>query len=486
MAASGCEGIGEGDEAREGGGGGYNPGVSTIIHAAVLPNGLTLLGEPIAGVSSVALTMLLPAGVVHEPADRQGLGAMLGEMIYRGAGERDARAHSDALDRLGVDRGGGVELRHLRLSATMLARHLHEALPLLLDMVRRPHLPEAALEPSRDLALQALDGLEDEPQSKVFIEVRRRHSADPLGRSTLGVREHLSSATLDEVRGFWRRTFVPEGAILGVAGVFQWDRLLGEVERLMGDWSGEAPRMGRSTYSDDRKYVAGSGAGATGWKGDPGPKPPAYGAGGNTNADRLEAASARGERGYQHIHAESAQVHIGLAFDAEPETAPEDAAVLQKLSVAVLSGGMSGRLFTEVREKRGLCYSVGARYGSDKERGVVLCYSGTTPQRAQETLEVLTAELSRLQDGVTADELRRAVVGSKSGLVMQGESTRARSAAIAYDQYLFGRARTLDETAARIDAVTLDRLNAFVRAHPLPPAEDRTVVTVGPGPLVVR
>jgi predicted Zn-dependent peptidase len=141
---------------------------------------------------------------------------------------------------------------------------------------------------------------------------------------------------------------------------------------------------------------------------------------------------------------------------------------------------MSGRLFTEVREKRGLCYAVYAAYQSMRERGGVFAYAGTTPQRAAETLEVLTEQLKCLSDGVAEDEYARAVVGLKTRLVMQGESTAARAAALASDQYLRGRPRTLDQVAAEIDAVSLDSLNRFVAEHR---PDQFTTLNVGPEPL---
>jgi predicted Zn-dependent peptidase len=154
--------------------------------------------------------------------------------------------------------------------------------------------------------------------------------------------------------------------------------------------------------------------------------------------------------------------------------------MLQRAAVAVLSGGMSGRLFTEVREKRGLCYAVFSRYAADQHRGMVLAYAGTTTARAQETLDVLVGELRRLSDGVRRDEFDRAVVGMKSHLIMQGESTPARSGALAADQAVRGRPRSLDELAKEVDALDFDQLNRFVATHR--PGE-MTTVTIGPAAL---
>lgn len=402
------------------------------IHTHRLSNGMWLIAEPMPGAASLAMTLLTPAGTAAEPDERQGVAAVLAEMLFRGAGDRDARAHSDALDQLGVQRSVDAQRQHLALSATMLGPRLEDALPLLCDMVRRPLLAEASLAPARDLALQDLDALEDTPQDKTFIELRRRHLPSPFNRSSLGVREHIEALNIDHVRSFADR-LAPGGAVLAFAGCLDWPALRGMVERCFGDWRGEA-----STPTSEAQAL----------------------------------------RGYGHVKADSTQVHIGLAYDAVVETDPRS--MLQRAAAAVLSGGMSGRLFTQVREKRGLCYSVFARYAADQHRGMMLAYAGTTAARAQETLDVLAGELRRLSEGAQRDEFQRAVVGMKSHLIMQGESTPARSGALAADQAVRGRPRSLDELAAEVDALTFDALNDFLAANT--PGE-MTTVTIGPAAL---
>lgn len=398
-------------------------------------NGLWLVAEPISHAQSLAMTFQLPSGVVFEPEGQQGVAALLAEIICRGAGDLDAKAHSDALDQLGVQRGSEVETRHLRLSATMLGSKLGDALGLLADMVRRPMLAEQSLGPTRDLALQSLDALEDEPQQKVFLALKARHFPQPIGRSSLGTRADIESLSLEQVRQYWQDSFVPGGAVLGFAGKFNWSQLKDQVGQLLGDWQG---------CRDD---VAETQA------------PP---------------------RGYYHDMAKTSQVHIGLMYDTLSER--DERSVMCRAAAAVLSGGMSGRLFTEVREKRGLCYAVYAAYAGQRERGAVISYAGTTTPRAQETLDVLVGEHRRLGDGIEDDEFERAIVGMKSRLVMQGESTSARARAIAADQYIYGKPRSLEEVAAKVDTVTVDKLRSFV-------AEQRpgnmTIVTVGPDALKI-
>jgi predicted Zn-dependent peptidase len=405
------------------------------IYREQLPNGLWLLAEEVAGVQSLAMTLLTPAGCAAEPENRQGVAAVLAEMMFRGAGDLDARAHTEAMDRLGLQRSSTVRSRYLQLSATMLADKLPDALPLLLDMLLRPRLEEVALGPSKELVLQSLAGLEDEPQDATFIELSRRHLPEPLGRCTLGRARDLQEISLGDVRRFWQQRVVPREAVLAFAGKLQWQTLRHLAEQAVEPWVGTCDQ--------------------------PHPLAPA-------------------PRGYLHRQADSAQMHIAVAYDAVPE--PHEHSVLQQIVSAVLSGGMSGRLFTELRERRGLCYGVFSRYSSDRDMGMMSAYAGTQAARAQETLTVLARELRRVHEGVGEQELSRAVVGMRAGLVMQGESTAARAAAIAADQVVLGRPRTLEEIADRIRAVRPADLNHFLRYQP---RQAMTVVTVGPGPLDV-
>jgi predicted Zn-dependent peptidase len=181
---------------------------------------------------------------------------------------------------------------------------------------------------------------------------------------------------------------------------------------------------------------------------------------------------------FHHEQQKSEQTHIGIAYPSVPETDKDYYTV--RLAIEILSGGMSGRLFTEVREKRGLCYSVWAGYSSLKGSGSILGYAGTSNDRAQATLDCVFAELHRLREGVTKAELERAKTGLKASTIMQGESTSARAGAIAHDYFMRGRIRTLEEIKDAIDAVTVDKVNDYLKKHEPGPF---TIVTVGPKEL---
>lgn len=399
------------------------------------PNGLTLLAEQMPAMQSAAMTLLVPAGASTDPADQTGAATVLAELILRGAGNRDNRQLTEYLDSLGLQRSSGVGIHHSRLACAAVAPKVVESLGTYADIVRRPMMPESGFVAARDLALQALAGIEDEPRQKLLIKLRERHLPAPYGRNTMGTAEHLEKLTLDLCKTDFARRFHAQGSILAVAGNTDFDQLRSEVERHFGDWNGRPP-------------------------------------------ESIELAPP--PRGYFCDKQKSEQTHIGLAYDSVPET-HEDYYVA-RMGLEVLSGGSSGRLFTEIREKRGLCYSVGVSYSGLKELGVVLGYAGTSNDRAQATLDCLIAELNRITEGVTQGELDRAQIGLKASTIMTGESTSARAGAIAHDYFMRGRIRTLDEIKDAIDAVTVDQVNEYLkRSKPGP----FTIVIVGPKELKV-
>jgi len=405
------------------------------IERVDLECGLPIYVERLDGVQSAGLTWLLPLGSATDDADRIGTSPMLSEWIWRGAGGLDAKAHSEALDRCGAHRSSHVETYHLRIGVSMIGKRLNEALPLMTALVTDPGFEDGHFQSCRDLALQALDGLRDNPNHRSMLRVKQNHHPAPFNRTGLGEANHLRSLEADVCRDHWSKRAVPGGSILAVCGDVDCDVVVDQLNDLLSDWTGSAEEPSES----------------------------------------VEAV-----RGYDPETEETAQVHIGLAHDAPAE--PDEGSMLQRVATAVLSGGMSGRLFTEVRERRSLCYAVHATYASGRDRGALMAYAGTTPQRAQETLDVMVAELKRLREGVDAAEFDRARAGLKSRFIMHGESTAARAGAAAHDHFLVGSPRTLDQLARQIDAITLDQVNAYVADHPY----DRfTMATIGPEALDV-
>lgn len=396
-------------------------------------NGLTLLGEKMPGMQSAAMTFLVPAGAAGDPVDRSGSATVLSDLVLRGAGARDSRQLTDYLDRLGLQRSSSVGVHHTRFGCAALSQNVMTGLATYADIVRRPHLPEAGFEAARDLSLQALSGIDDEPRQKLLIKLREWHFPSPYGRCTMGNADQLEKLTLELCKVDHARRYHADGAILALAGNIEFDQIRSEVEKYFGDWYGQPEEK----------------------------------------ADLLPPPGR-----FHHENQESEQTHIGIAWPSITETDPDYYTV--RLAVEVLSGGMSGRLFTEVREKRGLCYSVWAGYSSLKDFGSLLGYAGTSNERAQATLDTFIAEVHRLADGVSADELDRAKIGLKASTIMQGESTSSRAGAIAHDYFIRGRIRTLEEVKQAIDGVSLEQVNAYLKKNRAGPF---TIVTVGPKEL---
>lgn len=409
--------------------------MSTEIFSHCLANGMVLVGEPTASVESAAFTFLLPAGCSHDPRGRYGLAALTSELMLRGAGPRDSRTWISDLENLGVERGESVGVAQATYSGATLKDNLYAALVLFADLLRRPHLPPDQLEAGRNTCLQELRAIDDEPSQKLMIELRRRRYPDPWGRSSLGSEAGLRAAEIHDVQQFHTRHYRPGGTILAVAGNFDWPRLCDHADNLFADWD----------------------AGAI-----------------------AEPLGLDGQPVGNHVPFSSSQSHLGIAYPTIPYRHPDYFQAWA--AVGVLSSGSSSRLFTEVRERRGLCYTVHASLHTQRDRAAVLCYAGTTAERAQETLNVTVGELMRLGAGIQQSELDRLKARIKSALIMQQESTSARSGALARDWYHLGRARSLDEIGQLVDALSADTINSFLLRNP---PRDLIVVTLGPQPLEV-
>lgn len=399
------------------------------------PNGLILLAEPIRGVRSAAMSLLVPCGGANDPFGQSGLATILSELTLRGAGPRDSRALTDYLDMLGLQRGSTAAILNTRFSASAPAEQVIKALPVYADIVRRAHLPVDGFEPARDLAIQNLAGLDDDPRQKLMVHLRECFWPWPLGRNTLGIRSELESITLHDAQNAYRNRYSPDGTILSIAGHLDPDQIKDLTEQFFGDWTAPKPAD------------------------VPGPDL---------------------QRKLHFVEQKSEQTHIGIAYPTITETHPDYYAA--RLAIEALSGGMSGRLFTEIREKKGLVYAVSASYSSLPGHAGVFGYAGTSNDRAQQTLDQFIIELKRLSQGITADELSRAKIGLKASIIMSGESTTSRSAALAHDYILLGRLRTMEEIICAVDAVTLEQVNSFLATHP---PSDFTIVMVGPRPLQV-
>lgn len=400
-----------------------------IILSHRFENGLTLVAQPMPWLESAAFAISVPAGCRYDPADKKGLANYTCEMVLRGSGNLTNRQFVEALEFNGVDHSSNVSVYNTNFGGSMLASQLHETLALFATMLRQPRLPEDQMEDGRQVCFMEVAALEDELARRAILELRTRFYGDPDGRSCEGSFDSIKSITIEDIKSFHEQHYRPDETIISVAGKFDWDTLKDHVGSLLGDWSSK-PAASISATSPTRQS--------------------------------------------HHISFPSEQTHIAIGYPALPYSS--DDYFLNRGSVGVLSDGLSSRLFTEVREKRGLCYTVSASYHSLRDQGQVVCYSGTTTERAQETLDVLIEQLTLLRQGIDDAELRRLQVQVRSSLIMQQESCRARANAIAGDWMHLGRVRTLDEINEKISGLTVESINQFLTDQP---PRDFVVVTLG-------
>ena len=346
----------------------------TELRDVTLPNGVRVVVEPMPWLATTSAVLQLPFGTVGDPDGARGAALVLHEWLQRGAGGRDARQQADAFDRFGVRRGGGCGRETATLSAAFLAQDVAEVLPLLADAVRAPALLDDEFAGARALALQELAGLDDAPAQRLGESVVRARYASAHGRSAYGDREELEALTPDALRGDAGARLGPAGAVLALAGGGDPDRLLDVARRAFEGWTGATrPRPTPDVRPAHRAHVDGPGA----------------------------------------------QTQIGVTDDA---VAPGgDGWTEQALAMAVLSGAMGARLPTEVRERRGLVYTVASSVRSVRGDAYRFTYASTTPERAAETIDVV---LSRARSVARRGRSRRARARADAAAVQPGHAGR--------------------------------------------------------------
>lgn len=402
--------------------------MSTKQHT--LANKMVMVGEQISDVESVAFVFLLPAGSSRLPVGCCGGSNIISDWIFRGAGGMNSVELSDALETLGIHHSNNVSSSHIAIGGAFEASNLDKALKLFSDIISRPTLSDEQFELAKQVVIESILGIDDDPRQKVMLKLKELFYPDPLGRSTAGDINEIKTLTASKTRELANEYFNFSEAIFATAGKLDFEQIAQCLEKNLDNKTASPLKTSEITESQNH---------------------------------------------YTHIPNDGAQVHIGLMTKT---VGPDDADYYNaRAAVSILSGGMSARLFTEVREKRGLCYAIGASYHCLKEAAGIACYAGTMPQKSQETLDVIKNEFNRLSDGIEQDELDRAKAGLKSSLIMSSESTCARAGGIASDYYMLGKVRDIDEIKRQIDATTVESVTDFLKRNRF---EDFTIVTIGP------
>jgi predicted Zn-dependent peptidase len=386
-----------------------------------LPNGLRILVAPMPHTRSVSVSFYVGAGSRYETVEISGLSHFLEHMLFKGTERRPtAQQISEVIDSVGGILNAGTDRELTVYYAKVAKLHFLRALDLLADMLRNPVMDAAEVEKERKVVIEELAAVKDSPAQQADVLLDAIMWPDqPLGWDVAGTEDSVNALTRDGAVEYYRRQYVPNNIVASVAGAVQVDEVVQAIEALMGDWQPGAP----SSWS--------------------------------AAVNGQTAARARTQ------YKKTEQAHISLAVRGVANTHPDRYAV--DLLSAILGEGMSSRLFSELREKRGLCYDVHSYTSHFLDTGAFSVYAGVEPADAVEAVGAILEQLGHAKDGVPEAELTKAKELMKGRLLLRMEDTRSVSGWLGVQDLLTGRVRTVDEVVEQIDAVTADDLARVAR-----------------------
>jgi predicted Zn-dependent peptidase len=372
-----------------------------------LANGLTVAVDPMPGAQSVSIGLYAQVGARSEPEPLSGLAHVVEHMVFKGAGSRDTRALAEAIE----DVGGVLNAWTARDQTVFYGRTLAKDAPLLCelltDLIRAPHLAEEHLEREKDVILSELGEVTDAPDDLVHEHLfEAAFGGQPLGRSVLGREETVRAITRDDCLAWIQGELVPSRLILSASGRIEPDELLSSAERLLGDMAA--------------------------WPGVP-----------------ISRAEFMG--GVRNDRREFEQAHWCLGLPGLAAADPRLPAL--SIFVQALGGGMSSRLFQELREERGLAYSVSAWSQAYADTGIVALSCAADRERAAESMHLARAVLASTVETLDESEVNRARAQIEAGLLMGLESPSGRADHMARSIEVFGRIVGLDELLDQLRAV---------------------------------
>jgi predicted Zn-dependent peptidase len=401
-----------------------------------LDSGIRIVTEAMPSVRSVSVGIWIGTGSRYETENQAGLSHLLEHLLFKGTGRYESVQIDQIFDGMGAELNAGTGKETTSVFARVIDEHLPAAFDVMADMVFRPRLVD--IDSEREVILEEIAMYEDEPQEKVFdLLGEATFGGDPLGRSIIGRAEVISSTPRDQIAAFHADRYRPEQIVIAAAGAIDHDEFVSLcAERVPG-----------------AKAVAPAAATTNG------------------TGPRVVAARPRFER------KDTEQFHVcmgGLGVSRH-----DDRRFALRLLDSVFGGTSSSRLFQEIREERGLAYSVYSFTTAYRDTGQIGLYVGTRADNLHEALSVVGTELQRLRsEPATADELRRAKENLKGRVLLALESTGARMNRLGAEVLAGTPLMELDELQERIEAVTLDDLAAI--AHELWAPERLTAAGIGP------
>ncbi|MBS1300817.1 pitrilysin family protein [Loktanella sp. SALINAS62] len=386
------------------------------IELHTLSNGFRIVTEHMPGLASASVGIWVNAGGRHETASQNGIAHFLEHMAFKGTKRRTSLEIAESIE----DVGGYINAYTSREATAYYARVLEADVGLGLDVISdillNPLFEDREIEVERGVILQEIGQALDTPDDIIFDWLQETaYPGQALGRTILGPEERVASFTRDDLTGFVGQHYGPNQMILAAAGAVDHDALVAEAERLFGHLP-SAPRAG---LIEPARFASG---------------------------ERRENKALE-------------QVHFALAFEG-PDYRDPDIYTAQIYATA-MGGGMSSRLFQEIREKRGLCYTIFAQAGAYEDTGMTTIYAGTSAAEIGQLATVTIDEMKRAVDDMSAAEIARARAQMKAGLLMGLESPSNRTERLARLLAIWDRIPPLSETIERIDAVTTGDVRKF-------------------------
>ena len=396
-----------------------------------LANGIRVVADPMPGLSSLALSVVIRGGARWEAEGECGWAHMLEHMVFKGAGSRDARGIAEAIEAEGGQLNAATGFERTSFQVRCLADGLPLGLELLSDLVRHPHLDADELEREKSVIAQEIADAADTPDDRVFdLAQGAAFRGQALGRPILGTVESLAPANAASLAAFHRSLYAADRIVVSAAGAVDEDALLAEVERRFGDMVAVAREA---------------------------PSP----------------ATMLGDHAVETRRLEQAQL-VWLTPGVPVRSGDYHAL---RLFAEILGGGMASRLFQRVREERGLCYAVDAYCTSYEDVGVLGVYAGTSAADAKPAAELIVETLARLVEDVSEAELARARAQARAGLHMGREQPLARAEQAAAQLLALGRLVDPADSEAAFARVTLADLK---RVGEMALAGPRATAVLGP------
>ncbi|MBY6136520.1 insulinase family protein [Nocardioides marinus] len=378
------------------------------VQQHTLANGFRIVSENMPGLESAAIGIWVTAGGRHERLEQNGIAHFLEHMAFKGTKSRSALEIAEAIE----DVGGYINAYTSREVTAYYARVLKDDVPLAVDVIGdillNPVFDTREIEVERGVILQEIGQSLDTPDDVIFDWLQEECYRDQaLGRTILGPAERVSSFSREDLEGFVGEHYGPSQMILAAAGAVDHDVLVRLAEQMFGHLEPKAAHV-------------------------------------------EEGATFTG--GEMRKIKDLEQAHFALAIEGPGYR--DQSMYTAQIYASALGGGMSSRLFQEVREKRGLCYTIFSQAGSYSDTGSMTIYAGTSGDQLAELAGITIDEMKRAADDMTDAEVERARAQMKAGMLMGLESPSNRAERLARLVQIWDRVPTLENTVARIDAVT--------------------------------